>query len=447
MPPSLDRSPPALAPPLREVVGTSTEGRPIYLESLPAAPGGPRILLIGGQHGDEPLARAAVSGFLPRWRAEKMAAGVQLAAIPDLNPDGRAAGTRTNAAGIDLNRDHQRLRGAETQALHQLVRRWQPQLIVDVHTYPPRRKHLLRQGWTYAHDLFLDLPNNPSLLPGVADKRLTTGMQGVLDRLGEDGFLADRYLLVRRSGRVRHSTADAVDARNHLALRYGIPVILVEGKQPPRRTTEAAGWRTQQAVIRTLHHIVAWSIEYLGQPRDRTEQDPAPRRVALRCRYQPATAPAHLRLEQVDSGQLCDVVLPGPYTPSLRPTSYVSLPDAYAVPKALSRVVQLLAAHGWRGQPLGPQRSAPGPGLAQQYQIQNCVPSRRPHRAARQVQLATHPYPGSLDDYLLYPTAAAGGRCLAVLLEPHSKYGLARYDEYGLSLRPGQDYPVLRWNA
>jgi predicted deacylase len=428
----------------RQLVGTSTQGRPIYVHCTAAAQSGTRVLLVGGQHGDESLARAAVRGFLRTMRPASTTAGLQLAAIADLNPDGRALRTRLNAAGIDLNRDHQRLRAVETRALHQWVRSWRPDLIVDVHTYPPRRKHLLKQGWAYCHDVFLDLPTNPSLPAGVTGAPLLAGMNRVLAKLRQEDILADRYVLLRRSGRVRHSTADVVDARNQFALRYGIPVLLLEGKQPPRRSRTATWRRTRRAMIRALQHIVDWSATCGTDFGAQLPAEPADGLVALKCRYREAAAPARILMEEVDSGHLREVSPPGRYTPALRVTRRTQLPVAYAVPKAFKTLNELLAAHGFQYQPVVSDRTSPVSPSVRQYVIESCVPSRRPHRPARQVKLATQVYQETLQDHIIYPTDQTGGKCLAVLLEPNSKYGLTRYAEYGLSLHPGTAYPILR---
>jgi murein peptide amidase A len=83
------------------LLGRSLDGRPIRARVL----GDPRAphpaLLIGVIHGDE-TAGLRVADVLLRWRPP---AGVTLWIVPDLNPDGVAAGTRQNARGVDLNRN------------------------------------------------------------------------------------------------------------------------------------------------------------------------------------------------------------------------------------------------------------------------------------------------------------------------------------------------------
>ena len=125
-------------------IGKSRQGRPLSVD-LHGDPSHPlRVLIVAGQHGDEPIARQAACRFSSRQAASLSGnLHAQIALIRDANPDGAQAGIRHNAAGHDLNRDHQRLRAVETRALHRFAHRWQPQLIIDVHTFPARRKTML----------------------------------------------------------------------------------------------------------------------------------------------------------------------------------------------------------------------------------------------------------------------------------------------------------------
>ncbi|WP_336250430.1 cell wall-binding repeat-containing protein, partial [Stomatohabitans albus] len=59
----------------------------------------------------------------------------ELVLVPSVNPDGRTAGTRRNAAGIDLNRDQVTRSQPETKALQALLQRFQPVMHLDLHGY------------------------------------------------------------------------------------------------------------------------------------------------------------------------------------------------------------------------------------------------------------------------------------------------------------------------
>jgi len=82
-----------------ELLGRSWQGRPIQAIEV-GDPSGTPVLVVGCVHGNE-TAGIAVSRALERVAAD----GLDLWIIPDLNPDGVAAGTRGNAHGVDLNRN------------------------------------------------------------------------------------------------------------------------------------------------------------------------------------------------------------------------------------------------------------------------------------------------------------------------------------------------------
>jgi murein peptide amidase A len=83
------------------VLGSSTDGRPIRLTERVGRRPGRTILVIGAIHGTEPagisVTRLLLSGPAP--------GSGTLWILQDLNPDGRAAGVRGNARGVDLNRN------------------------------------------------------------------------------------------------------------------------------------------------------------------------------------------------------------------------------------------------------------------------------------------------------------------------------------------------------
>ena len=88
--------------PRTTMLGRSWQGRPIRAIEV-GSRSAPRVLVVGSVHGNE-TAGIAVARALERLSPDDL----DLWIVPDLNPDGVAAGTRANAHGVDLNRNFPR---------------------------------------------------------------------------------------------------------------------------------------------------------------------------------------------------------------------------------------------------------------------------------------------------------------------------------------------------
>jgi protein MpaA len=127
-------------------IGRSVQGRPITATEV-GDQSATTILIVGCIHGDEP-AGIPVARDLRKGRPPTL---LDLWVVPDLNPDGKAAGVRQNARGIDLNRNfpwHWRPIGSpglwdysgtralsepESRAAHDLIRQIHPEITIWFH--------------------------------------------------------------------------------------------------------------------------------------------------------------------------------------------------------------------------------------------------------------------------------------------------------------------------
>jgi protein MpaA len=134
-----------------ETVGTSVQGRPIRV--LTVGHGPRKVLFIGGIHGDEPEGAVAAAELPAAFNAAGLADAVTLTILEDANPDGRAAGTRDNANGVDVNRNFpasnfdrtdpsnggEPLSQPESRAVNDTIERIKPNLVLVAHSWAGRQ--------------------------------------------------------------------------------------------------------------------------------------------------------------------------------------------------------------------------------------------------------------------------------------------------------------------
>jgi hypothetical protein len=420
-----------------ETIGHSVRRRPLLVHQCGRRDAALRIFILAGQHGDEFEARHAAAQFLESRDSVPGVAAVAI--LADANPDGAADGTRRNAADTDLNRDHQLLTSPETAAVHRFVEQWRPNLIIDVHTYRPRRPELLQHGFVFAQDVMIDVPTNPAACvswPRVAAGRL---IEFVARHLQRAGRRCDRYTLIR-SGIVRHSSFDIVDARNGLSLRFGIPTVLLEGRRsgPEDGQTYAP---SHEALQRAIQAVIDWAAAHPQLFRRHPAAGlSAGERLPVRCDYGRSTLmpTRYMELQSVRGGDIGLTEMPGPYFSAVRATRVVRVPRGYAVPDSCVGLLDVLARHRFTTVAADRMRNAGAE--ARRVGAYACA------RASTDRLLSTSP--GHLrsraEAYTVFPTNQAGGRLLVLLLEPDSQFGAHRYPELGVPKRAGAVYPVLR---
>jgi hypothetical protein len=346
-------------------IGQSAGGRPLVALLLGIRPGARqphdagkrqlRALIIGSQHGTEPsggeaiqiLARQILSG-----ERRDLSEDFELILVPDANPDGRAARRRVNANGVNLSTNYNVASEPETEAILDVLERWRPDVVLDVHESAILKKKTLgAQGYMTDFQAQVEIGTNPNIDP---DLRLLSAslLDQTIARINAAGVGAQHYIgeITDVAQPITHGGLSVKNLRNLAAMRGAVSFLIENRLDPPGRVfltprnlrgrieKQLASIDAFLAVCRARRDEIGATVERVRQ----RSRAPDPRKVLLVARWaaNPAEPEITVPLRRIDDGTLEQRVFARhDVIEGLQP---LALPRAYAVTahqEALRRVL------------------------------------------------------------------------------------------------------------
>lgn len=173
------------------VLDSRTAGRRVvaavsFAAPTGAAPDRPTVLVMAGQHGDE---RAGVEAALmlirdlATGRADSLLQALDIRVVPIMNPWGLDNGERRNEDGLDLNRDHMRLRSQTVRGLHATFAAG-VSAVLDLHELGP-----------VVYDVEVGVPTHPNVDAGIVEFARFYLLPFVANRLARNGLSFHDYIV------------------------------------------------------------------------------------------------------------------------------------------------------------------------------------------------------------------------------------------------------------
>lgn len=437
-----------------EVIGQSVNGRNIVAMKFSAGNFGMdnnklKVLIFAQQHGNEQSGKEGAL-MLAHWLLMKentwLLNHLDLALIPQVNPDGAEANKRRNGNNMDLNRNHLILTEPETQALHHFFDQHLFEVTLDVHEYAPYGDDWKQFGYRKNTEVALGGCTNLGVDKQLRSLANQEALPFMMDYIRRAGFSSFVYCPggPPEIDYIRHSTFDINDGRQSFGIQQTFSFIQegMNGEDlfADNISRRAAGQMTgMTALLLFAAENRSLIKQQVNDSRRALYVDSLQTRVSIQSIHLSDGSILELPLWSYFTGK-DTVVRVQDYRPTVGTLTDVEWPEGYLIPLQNTDLLAWTARHGMKSV------SLPENGVKFERYFIHAIDSIDFERDII-VDPVTEKSETSLADdteYLFFPTAQLKGRLLVIAMEPKSMLGLVTYDRYKNHLKEKTYFPVIR---
>ncbi|NVO19845.1 MAG: hypothetical protein HXX13_09095 [Bacteroidetes bacterium] len=438
-----------------EVIGQSSEQRNLYALKFSSSgfgkdPSKIKVLIFAQQHGNEQSGKEGallLAAELVKPENHYLFDRIDLAVVPQMNPDGSEKNQRRNGHDMDLNRNHLILTEPETRAMHSFFDKYLFEVTEDVHEYSPYSEDWEKYGYRKNADITLGTTTNVNVWDKIRELSNQDAVPSILKYLNNKGYSSFVYCPGGPPGvdYIRHSTFDINDGRQSLGILNSFSFIQegMNGEDTFADNLQKRATSQMTGMMGLLDYAYKNQIsikELVAEGRKQLLNPDYGSTVSIQMEHVPNGSKLMLPLKSY-STQADTVVEVSDYRPVVKSTLDVTRPMGYLVPASNNELINWLDSQAI----IHSKYLASGKASIEQYKITK-IDSLDFERdiiinPVVESRIITLEDPSS---YIFVPVNQLKGNMIIIALEPKSELGLVTYKQFEDLLKPGLPFPVLR---
>lgn len=439
-----------------ETIGQTVEGRNLYALKFSGSEFGKdksklKILILAQQHGNEQSGKEGallLTKALLKPENKYLFDKIDLAIVPQMNPDGSETNQRRNGNKADLNRNHLILSEPETRALHRFFDKYLFEVSMDVHEYSPYSEDWEKYGYRKNTDETLGITTNPNVAVKIRELSKNEVFPFWLNYLNMNKFTSFVYCPggPPKVDYFRHSTFDINDGRQSFGIQNTLSFIQ-EGMNGTDNFVDNLEHRSKGQMT-GMRGILEFAFLHEKEIKKMIAVE---RKMLVSSKLNTLVS---IQSEHVASGQKLNlplysystkndtVVQVDDYRPVVKTLYDVQKPVGYLIPKKEKELIawaanQSLLAAGFK--------TLKGQKIEQYFiKVIDSIDFERDIIINPIVEAKEFLGKINASDYVYFPTSNLKSNMMVLALEPKSELGLVTYIQFGHLLKIGQEFPVLR---